>query len=101
MAKIATCCYCGSRAALVLDRGRHELICASCGAPLRDIQAMPGHMRAASAASMAGGLPERPRRPVKPAKGGKVKKGRKNKHKSKGFGRVLKKVFDEIEDIFD
>lgn len=37
--KIATCCYCGSRAALVL-RGevRHELSCASCGAPLHEMK---------------------------------------------------------------
>jgi hypothetical protein len=32
--KIATCCYFGTRAALVLDRARHELACSSCGAPL-------------------------------------------------------------------
>ena len=32
--KVATCCYCGTKAALVL-RGekRHELTCSSCGAP--------------------------------------------------------------------
>jgi hypothetical protein len=33
--KIATCCYCGRRAALVLRGGaRRELACAGCGAPL-------------------------------------------------------------------
>ena len=34
-AKITTCCYCGTRAALVL-RGKvsHELSCGSCGAPI-------------------------------------------------------------------
>ena len=37
--KIATCCYCGTRAALVLTgEVRHELACASCGAPLHDIR---------------------------------------------------------------
>ena len=42
MRKIATCCYCGTRAALVL-RGdsRHELSCAACGAPLHEMKAMP------------------------------------------------------------
>ena len=36
--KIATCCYCGTRAALQL-RGdvQHELACASCGAPLHNL----------------------------------------------------------------
>jgi len=37
--KIATCCYCGTRAALVLGgRGRHELACAACGAPLHELK---------------------------------------------------------------
>jgi hypothetical protein len=38
--KIATCCYCGTRAALRLDRERHELTCGNCGAPLRDFKQM-------------------------------------------------------------
>ena len=41
-AKIATCCYCGTRAALVLrGEGRHELSCASCGAPLHLMKNLP------------------------------------------------------------
>ncbi|MDJ0822410.1 MAG: hypothetical protein QNJ09_11465 [Paracoccaceae bacterium] len=37
--KIATCCYCGARTALVLrGKERHELSCASCGAPLHDMK---------------------------------------------------------------
>ena len=39
--KIATCCYCGTRAALVLDRARHELTCAQCGAPLHNLKMLP------------------------------------------------------------
>ena len=39
--KIATCCHCGSKAALKLDTSRHELSCASCGAPLRDLKMLP------------------------------------------------------------
>ena len=39
MQKIATCCYCGTRAALILrGKERHELACSSCGAPLRDLK---------------------------------------------------------------
>ena len=37
--KIVTCCYCGTRAALVLrGRDRHELTCSACGAPLHDLK---------------------------------------------------------------
>ncbi|MBT8459226.1 MAG: hypothetical protein KJN60_06145 [Boseongicola sp.] len=37
--KIATCCYCGSRAALVLTgEVRHELACSKCGAPLHELK---------------------------------------------------------------
>ena len=41
--KIATCCYCGTRAALILTgKTRHELSCQGCGAPLHDLKMMPG-----------------------------------------------------------
>ena len=37
--KIATCCYCGTRAVLALaGRRRHELACPSCGAPLAHLK---------------------------------------------------------------
>lgn len=37
--KIATCCYCGTRAALSLrGRERHELSCSNCGAPLHEMK---------------------------------------------------------------
>lgn len=37
--KLATCSYCGTRAALVLSTsGRHELACAACGAPLHEMK---------------------------------------------------------------
>ena len=40
--KIATCCYCGTRAVLVLrGKERHELSCSSCGAPLHDLKMLP------------------------------------------------------------
>ncbi len=60
--KIATCCYCGSRAALTLDEGRHELACASCGAPLRDLKMLPKAADAApDRASATGPLRQFPR----------------------------------------
>jgi len=40
--KVATCCYCGTRAALVLrGKERHELACSSCGAPLSRMKMLP------------------------------------------------------------
>ncbi|GGE46739.1 hypothetical protein [Actibacterium pelagium] len=40
--KIATCCYCGTRAALKLvGHVQHELACSACGAPLHEIKQMP------------------------------------------------------------
>lgn len=104
-AKIATCCYCGTRAALVLSGDvRHELACASCGAPLHDMKMFPGaeasHGKAqpkASAAKPRASAPEllweTPRRQPPRPKGKKLRKslGR----------RFLKEAFDAIEDIFD
>lgn len=87
MPRILTCCYCGTRAALVLDRGRHELVCASCGAPLHQIKQMPL-------------TPQTPARPeAKPAP--KKAKKRKAKPKKRRFSKILDEIWDEIEDIFD
>lgn len=103
--KIATCSYCGTRAALVLDRGRHELVCPSCGAPLHDLKAMPLDKRndqsrpVKRAKDAPHGIPpyrwsdaERARKPAKPK--------RRSRRK-----RLVKKVFEEafdlLEDIFD
>lgn len=37
--KIATCCYCGTRAVLSLrGKERHELACSNCGAPLHEMK---------------------------------------------------------------
>ncbi|PIE18303.1 MAG: hypothetical protein CSA65_05175 [Proteobacteria bacterium] len=90
MPKILTCCYCGTRAALILDKGRHELVCASCGAPLHQIKQMPGTRAETSAPSRAA-----PAKPVKPGK--KASKKRKKKKASRFFD----EVWDVIDDIFD
>ncbi|MDA0963374.1 MAG: hypothetical protein O2898_10725 [Proteobacteria bacterium] len=85
-----TCCYCGTRAALVLDRGRHELACSSCGAPLHDMKML----RRDPAPP--------PRHAAPPAKPKPVKVKAKPVKRRKG---LLRKVFEEaidvIEDIFD
>ncbi|EAR50839.1 hypothetical protein OG2516_00010 [Oceanicola granulosus HTCC2516] len=92
-AKIATCCYCGTRAALVLKgQGRHELACATCGAPLHDMKRLR--------ADVPHPAPPKPGPPrPKPGgwKGRKVKKIKKKSLKRKVFG----EVFDMIEDLFD
>ena len=97
-ARIATCCYCGTRAALVLKDmpgGRHELGCSACGAPLREMKAIPadhppGEVRGTVPASRVRGTRS-------------AKQGRKRKKAGRmAFGAwLLKEIVDEIEDIFD
>ena len=87
--KIATCCYCGSRAALVL-RGetRHELACASCGAPLHDLKRLRSD-------AVTKSPPKRDTRRPKPAKARKQTSGKG------GLSRFFEEAWDVIEDIFD
>lgn len=85
-----TCCYCGTRAALVLDRGRHELACSSCGAPLHDMKMLrrdpaPAPRHAA------------PLHREKPAK----LKTKPVKRRKGLFRKVFEEAIDAIEDIFD
>lgn len=112
--KIATCCYCGTRSVLVMDRARHELTCAACGAPLHDMKAIPRpaqakpdtRKRPASAARRRG-VPEFPREypRERPAASGKDwrKRTRKSapKRRKPFMRRVFEELWDEIEDIFD
>ncbi|MGV6805225.1 MAG: hypothetical protein ACWA49_13575 [Ruegeria sp.] len=86
--KIATCCYCGTRAALVLKgRQRHELSCSSCGAPLHDLKMLPRKKFS----------DPQPRKPVQSRAPQK-----KPRRKKKGlFTRVLDEAWDVIEDVFD
>lgn len=93
--KIATCCYCGTRAALVL-RGdtRHELSCSACGAPLHDLKMLRADRVGGPEAKAP--RPPRPGKPVRAAKPRKKKKMRKPL-----WSRVLGEAFDVIEDIFD
>ena len=91
--KIATCCYCGTRAALVLTgKQRHELACSGCGAPLHDLKFMP--VRSA---------PAKPDARVRhnPPKRGKSSKRQKKKKRKGGARHFLGEAFDLIEDIFD
>ena len=86
--KIATCCYCGTRAALRLrGKQRHELACGSCGAPLRDLKMLPVPERVTAPAATP--THPAPRRPAPRRKLGRL------------ASKLWDEVWDEIEDIFD
>ncbi len=100
--KIATCCYCGTRAALVLnENGRHELACSSCGAPLHDLKMLrqdtprgigkpaPVKAKRAKPGPMARGKPVRKNKP----KGRKPRRGLMSK--------LMDEAWDAIEDLLD
>jgi hypothetical protein len=95
--KIATCCYCGTKAALVLrGNDRHELTCSNCGAPLRALKMLPKQPTQAAA-------------PARPTQRKRVEKYPEYRHerptkrkKSKGFGRrFISQVWDVVEDVVD
>jgi len=90
--KTATCCYCGAQTVLTLSgRSRHELACARCGAPLRQMKRLRPHVRdhAPSPSELAG----RPRKLSKRDRG-KPRKRRKPKP-------MASRLFDVAEEIFD
>ena len=93
--KIATCCYCGTRAALVLHgKTTHELACSSCGAPLHELKRLP--------IDRTGDRELVERRPAPHWKAEKKRKPKKSKKRRKSlFKSVLEEAFDVIEDIFD
>ncbi len=94
--KIATCCYCGTKAALVLrGRERHELACSNCGAPLHAMKMLPKqHGQTPSAQATKGKRAEK-----SPDYSRERPKKRK---KSKGFGRrVMSEIWDVVEDVVE
>jgi hypothetical protein len=104
--KIATCTYCGTRAALVLTgETRHELACQACGAPLHDLK----KLRADAAHPPRYANAPRPA-PHKPAKPKKRKKGGSDWEtlaagflggRSKVRRKLLKKALKAAGDILD
>ncbi|MFY0596436.1 MAG: hypothetical protein JXQ85_08405 [Cognatishimia sp.] len=95
--KIATCCYCGTRAALKLSgEVQHELACSSCGAPLHDIKQMPVKPRPVAKNAEKKQHYDRPVSYKKP-----LKSNKKYRKKKKGFLSELLDDFDDIFDIFD
>lgn len=98
--KIATCCHCGTRAALKLGKDRHELSCASCGAPLRDLKMLPASSKQGRKAVSH---QKEPRRfPEKPqAVSSRKSKPRKANKRRGWFKDIAEEVFDLVDDIFD
>lgn len=97
--KIATCCYCGTRAALVLEKGRHELTCSKCGAPLHDMKRLKKEPVPQETHSYA---QERRKSGKKAYKTRYDAPHRRARKKRKGMMRhLLEEAFDVLEDIFD
>ncbi len=98
--KIATCCYCGTRATLALRQDLHVLACARCGAPLRKLKNLPIERHAASSSGDSLARHGQVRQsPVRDSRKPLKKRGKsKGKFKAKHW---LGEIFDEIEDIFD
>ena len=110
--KIATCCYCGTRAVLVFDKARHELTCQGCGAPLHSMKSMPqedGKKRKTAPRRNTGrrDLPEFPREAPRDRDHGyhrawhPVKHKKSRKKRKPMLRRLVEEIWDEVEDIFD
>ncbi|PRX37858.1 hypothetical protein SAMN05216257_105177 [Meinhardsimonia xiamenensis] len=112
--KIATCSYCGTRAALVLsgEGVRHELSCAACGAPLHELKAMPrpaAPPEDAPRRDKSCGAPRRARAstgdgasaPKRANPGYRPQPARRRKPRKGAFRRIWEKVADGVEDLFD
>ena len=105
--KIATCCYCGTRAALVLDKARHELTCGSCGAPLHNLK----QLKSGSVDAKAHSAPRKGKKGKTRHEGwagtplaSLDRKGmpeRRHKKRKSLTKRFFEEAFDVIEDIFD
>lgn len=96
--KIATCCYCGSRAALVLSgRDRHELACSNCGAPLHELKML----RTDAHGDRELVHPSPIRAPRKPSKKHRAPKSTKRKGKKSLKRRFKASIWDIAEDVFE
>ncbi len=94
--KIATCCYCGTRAALSLrGKERHELACSNCGAPLHEMKMLRSD--AIGDRELVRNSPVRADNRDNWNRGGKR---RKKRQKSLAH-RFMEEAWDIAEDIFD
>ena len=94
--KIATCCYCGTKAALILrGKDKHELSCGNCGAPLRALKMLP------LAQSRPAPAPSKKRKKAERYAAREVYRPKKRR-KGKSFGRrMFSEIWDVLEDVVD
>lgn len=99
--KITTCCYCGTRAALVLrGKASHELSCGSCGAPIHVMKRLalePEPVRKRVEKSK----PAISHRPAPKRFEQSYKKPKKRKRRKSALRWFIEEAKDVIEDIFD
>ena len=106
--KIATCSYCGTRAALVFDTGLHELVCQACGAPLHEMKALPLPAESKRKKSAKKRKPEKQasrRYSERDAhhhdwRDAPARRRRKPKRRAI-MSKVFEELWDVVEDIFD
>jgi hypothetical protein len=102
--RLATCCYCGTRSALVLaGASSHRLACGACGAPLTQMKQLPckgTHGPVEAARPLKAPPPPRPmpHSPKSPKSPKSTKKAKKRKSLSR---KLLSEAWDLLEDIFD
>lgn len=100
--KIATCCYCGTRAALVLGRDRHELSCSSCGAPLHDMKRLKDTGKKTKKKREYVPYGSHPSEKPDKYKDYNSAPRKSRRKKKKGLLRyVVEEAFDVLDDIFD
>lgn len=94
--KIATCCYCGARSTLVLDRERHELACPSCAAPLHNLKQVKVDRGPAKASPKPSNTKYKSK-----SKSDKKSKYDKPKKKEKKRKPLWYKALEEVIDLID
>ena len=101
--KIATCTYCGARAALVLDRGRHELSCDRCGAPLHDMKRLKADtgQREVEKPVLGHGMHKRPYREPQAEAPNTYRRRKRYKKRKSLMHRIMKEIIDVVDDIID
>ncbi|MDX8351265.1 hypothetical protein [Cognatiyoonia sp. IB215182] len=99
--KITTCCYCGTRAALVLrGKERHELTCSNCGAPIHAMKMLPKEAVSKHGKVTKHGYKET-KKYHRDYDDDYVRRPKKRR-KSKSFGRkVMSGLWDVLEDVVD
>ena len=98
LTKIATCCFCGTRSVLTLrGKVRHELSCASCGAPIHMMKALPQEAAPEPARKARRGAAK----PVRETAPRRKDKRRKRRSPARLVRKLFDEFWDEVEDLID